>query len=266
MPTARRSRRSGKVRPPEDGCWPPKKSTSTSPEKLPRNTSGSVTSRPSRVWRMVPPTALAGASESTNCGTSLLLTRAFVKKPFTSTRPVTSTVRFATGAGAGGEGGVCAASGTATAASETSNVARISGSWRFRYDYSKLQRLERNREQAMRWIPLLLGVGWITAVQPGVAQGRVAGRVTLLEKGGKSPPDLGAAVVYLEGGGADGSFEIAPVPSGTWVVHAWHERSREVSQAVNVTTAGAAGIALQLDARGFRWTPHKNKYGKDYPT
>ena len=218
----------------------------------------------------------------------------------------------------------------------------------------------------MRWIPLLLGVGWITAVQPGVAQGRVAGRVTLLEKGGKSPPDLGAAVVYLEGGGADGaarpvtvdiamndkefvprvvvvptgsavrfqnhdpfdhnafsasgpnpfdlgqygrgeakawtftspglvrvfcnvhprmvafvqvmagryftqaaadgSFEIAAVPSGTWVVHAWHERSQEVSQAVNVTTAGAAGIALQLDARGFRWTPHKNKYGKDYPT
>src|SRR6058998_2241740 len=143
MPTARRSRTSGKVRPPEDGCWPPKKSRSTSPEKLPRNTSGSVTRRPSRVWRMEPPTALAGASESTNCGTSLLFTRAFVKKPFTSTRPVSSTVRLAAGAGA--EGGVCAASGRATAASETSNVARISCSWRFRYDYSKLQRLERNR-------------------------------------------------------------------------------------------------------------------------
>jgi len=27
-----------------------------------------------------------------------------------------------------------------------------------------------------------------------------------------------------------------------------------------------SGIELQLDARGFRWTPHKNKYGKDYPT
>jgi hypothetical protein len=94
------------------------------------------------------------------------LTRAFVKKPFTSTRPVSSTVRFAAGAGAGavGEGGVCAASGRATAASETSNVDRISGSWRFRYDYSKLQRLERNREQAMRRIPLLVGVGCITAV------------------------------------------------------------------------------------------------------
>src|SRR6266702_5503612 len=163
---------------------------------------------------MVPPIALADGSESANCGTSLLLTRAFVKKPFTSTRPLSSTVRWAAGAGAGagagggagagagGDGGVCAASGRATATSENSNVARISGSWRFRYDYSKLQRLERNREQAMRWIALLVGVGCITA-QRGIAQGRVAGRVTLLEKSGKSSPDLAAAVVYLEGGTAD---------------------------------------------------------------
>src|SRR5881628_3639673 len=320
---------------------------------------------------MVPPIALADGSESANCGTSLLLTRAFVKKALTSTSPVSSTVRFATGAGAGaggagGEGGVCAASGRATAASERSNVARISGSWRFRYDYSKLQRLERNREQAMRWIALLVGVGCITAVQRGIAQGRVAGRVTLLEKSGKSSPDLAAAVVYLEGGtaddaarpvtvdiaindkefvprvvvvplgstvrfpnhdpfdhnvfsasgpdpfdlgqygrgeaktwtftspglvrvfcnihprmvafvqvmagrhftqpAADGSFEITPVPPGTWVLHAWHERSPEITQTVSVTTAGASGIELALDARGFHWTPHKNKYGKDYPT
>src|SRR5437899_10050670 len=162
---------------------------------------------------MVPPSPLADGMESPNCGTSVLLTRAFVKRPFTGTRPVGWTVRLAAGggagggagagAGAGGDGGVCAASGRATAASETSNVARISGSWRFRYDYSKLQRLERNREQAMRWIALLVGVGCITAVQRGIAQGRVAGRVTLLEESGKSSPDLAAAVVYLEGGTAD---------------------------------------------------------------
>src|SRR5205823_1961278 len=65
---------------------------------------------------------------------------------------------------------------------------------------------------------------------------------------------------------ADGSFEITPVPPGTWVLHAWHERSPEITQTVSVTTAGASGIELALDARGFRWTPHKNKYGKDYPT
>src|SRR2546425_3745308 len=65
---------------------------------------------------------------------------------------------------------------------------------------------------------------------------------------------------------ADGSFEIAAVPPGTWMVHAWHERSAPVAQTVSVTPAGASGIELQLDARGFRWMPHKNKYGKDYPT
>ncbi len=218
----------------------------------------------------------------------------------------------------------------------------------------------------MRWIPLLVGVGCITAVRLGIAQGRVAGRVTLLERGGKSSPDLAAAVVYLEGeavdgaappvtvdiaindkefvprvvvvpvgstvrfpnhdpfdhnvfsasgpnpfdlgqygrgeaktwtftspglvrifcnvhprmvafvevmagrhftqAAADGSFEIAPVPPGTWLLHAWHERSPQVERTVSVTTAGASGIELQLDARGFRWMPHKNKYGKDYPT
>src|SRR2546425_11497391 len=96
---------------------------------------------------MVPPIALADGSESANCGTSLLLTRAFVKKPFTSTRPVSSTVRLA---GAGGDGGVCAASGRATATSENSNVARISCSWRVRYDYSKVERPARKRGQAQR--------------------------------------------------------------------------------------------------------------------
>lgn len=218
----------------------------------------------------------------------------------------------------------------------------------------------------MRWRALLVGVGCITAVQRGIAQGRVAGRVTLLEKGEKSSPDLGAAVVYLEGAdargtarpvtvdiaiddkefvprvvvvpvgstvrfqnhdpfdhnvfsaadlnpfdlgqygrgeirswtfaspglvrifcnvhprmvafvqvmagrhftqaAADGSFEIAAVAPGPWVLHAWHERSQEASRPVNVTADGASGIEIQLDARGFRWTPHKNKYGRDYPT
>src|SRR2546427_11623816 len=122
---------------------------------------------------MVPPIALADGSESANCGTSLLLTRAFVKKPFTSARPVSSTVRLAAGAGggAGGDGGVCAASGRATATNENSNVARISCSWRVRYDYSKLQSLQRNPGQAMRWVALLVGGGCITGVERGDAQG-----------------------------------------------------------------------------------------------
>jgi plastocyanin len=65
---------------------------------------------------------------------------------------------------------------------------------------------------------------------------------------------------------ADGGFEIADVPPGRYVLHVWHERSPQVTQEVLVTASGVSGIELQLDARGFHWVPHKNKYGKDYPT
>ena len=65
---------------------------------------------------------------------------------------------------------------------------------------------------------------------------------------------------------ADGSFSIDDVAPGRYVLHVWHERSPQVTQEVRVTGAGVSGIELQLDARGFHWVPHKNKYGKDYPT
>src|SRR5437899_3187580 len=204
----------------------------------------------------------------------------------------------------------------------------------------------------MRCMAVQVSVACITAVQLGIAQGGVAGRVTMLEKGGKSSPDLGAAVVYLEGdsadaaarpvtadiaindkeyvprvvvvpvgstvrfqnhdpfdhnvfsvsepspfdlgqygrgetrtwtftkpglvrvfcnvhprmvafvqvmagrhftqAAADGSFEITPVPPGTWVVHAWHERGQAASRGVSVPSSGADGIEVQHDARGIR--------------
>jgi plastocyanin len=243
----------------------------------------------------------------------------------------------------------------------TSSVARISGSWRFRYDYSKLQRLERNG-RAMRRIAVLVGVGCLAWAQAG---SRVTGRITMLEKGGQSSADLGAAVVYLDGApaaparpvsvdiaindkefvprvvvvpvgstvrflnhdpfdhnvfsasesnafdlgqygrgevkgwtftapglvrifcnvhprmvafvqvmasryfaqpSADGGFAIPDVVPGTYELHAWHERTPPATAEVRVTAAGASGIELELDARGFRWVPHKNKYGRAYPT
>ena len=215
----------------------------------------------------------------------------------------------------------------------------------------------------MRWIALLAGLSCI-AWQRGAAQGRVSGRIAVLEKKNKPSPDLGSAVVYLEGAGppappvtvqvaindkefvprvvvvplgstvrfpnhdpfdhnvfsasdpnqfdlgqygrgeakgrtftspglvrvfcnihprmvafvlvtanrlsaqpaADGTFVIDDVAPGAYTLHAWHERAPEVVRQVQVTAAGALGIELQLDARGFRWVPHKNKYGEDYPT
>ncbi len=65
----------------------------------------------------------------------------------------------------------------------------------------------------------------------------------------------------------DGSFAIDDVSPGRYTLHAWHERGPEVTRDFSVGGAGtAAGLEIQLDARGFRWVPHKNKYGRDYPT
>ena len=65
---------------------------------------------------------------------------------------------------------------------------------------------------------------------------------------------------------ADGSFRLGGVPPGRYTLHIWHERSAEVARAVTVGPGGVSDLAVELDARGFRWVAHKNKYGKDYPT
>jgi len=65
---------------------------------------------------------------------------------------------------------------------------------------------------------------------------------------------------------SDGSFAIADVAPGVYTLRVWHERSPQVVRELRVTAAGASEIELELDARGFHWAPHKNKYGKDYPT
>jgi len=68
--------------------------------------------------------------------------------------------------------------------------------------------------------------------------------------------------------GADGSFAITGVPAGHYSLHVWHPRvSQEVVQDVDVPATGLTlAQPVQLDARGFKWQPHKNKYGKPYPT
>ena len=63
----------------------------------------------------------------------------------------------------------------------------------------------------------------------------------------------------------DGSFVLAQVPPGRYLLHAWHERADEVTEPVEVPAGGLANVALQLDARGYRFKPHLNKYGQPYP-
>jgi plastocyanin len=66
---------------------------------------------------------------------------------------------------------------------------------------------------------------------------------------------------------ADGAFTLDSVPPGRYRLHVWHERvAAEVVKEITVTATGAVGgeVQVTLDARGYRWQPHKNKFGQEY--
>jgi plastocyanin len=65
--------------------------------------------------------------------------------------------------------------------------------------------------------------------------------------------------------GQDGSFTIENVPAGRHRLHVWHERIP--TEVVKEVTAGANGdLQIALNARGYKWQPHHNKFGRNYPT
>lgn len=70
---------------------------------------------------------------------------------------------------------------------------------------------------------------------------------------------------YFTQPSGDGSFLLPAVPPGHYILHAWHERALELTQPLDVPAAGLAGVAIELDARGYRFKPHLNKYGQPYP-
>jgi plastocyanin len=63
----------------------------------------------------------------------------------------------------------------------------------------------------------------------------------------------------------DGSFSMPPVPPGRYQLHAWHERSVELTRDLMVPVGGVDTLDLQLDARGYKFQPHMNKFGRPYP-
>jgi len=70
---------------------------------------------------------------------------------------------------------------------------------------------------------------------------------------------------YYAQPGTDGAFSIDSVPQGRYRLHVWHERIP--TEVVKDVTAGPGGdLQIALNARGYRWQPHRNKYGRNYPT
>src|ERR671910_2378148 len=83
-------------------------------------------------------------------------------------------------------------------------------------------------------------------------------------------PQMSALVLvrdnpYYSQPSSDGSFTIDGVPAGRYVLHAWHERAAEVSRDLTVPVQASETLSLQLDARGYKFKPHLNKFGRPYP-
>lgn len=64
----------------------------------------------------------------------------------------------------------------------------------------------------------------------------------------------------------DGTFTLAGVPPGRYRLHIWHERIPGVVTKDVTVGAGDAAVAIEVDAREYRWQQHTNKSGKRYPT
>jgi plastocyanin len=64
---------------------------------------------------------------------------------------------------------------------------------------------------------------------------------------------------------SDGSFTIPSVPPGRYVLHAWHERAPQTTRNLVVPADGIGDLELTLDARGYEFKPHLNKFGRPYP-
>jgi hypothetical protein len=83
-------------------------------------------------------------------------------------------------------------------------------------------------------------------------------------------PQMSALVVvrdnpYYSQPSSDGSFTVDAVPAGRYMLHAWHERAPEVSRELMVPVQAGDPVELQLDARGYKFKPHLNKFGRPYP-
>lgn len=69
---------------------------------------------------------------------------------------------------------------------------------------------------------------------------------------------------YFTQAGADGRFTLENIPAGQYKLNAWHDRTSLTTKDVTVPAAGLANVRAELDARGFKFVQHKNKFGQTY--
>ncbi len=88
-------------------------------------------------------------------------------------------------------------------------------------------------------------------------------------------PTMSAVIVVLKCpwfavSDAAGAFAVPDVPPGEYQLHVFHERAtpetlRALQHRVEVADAGLVLPAITISETGYLETPHKNKYGHDYP-
>jgi plastocyanin len=75
---------------------------------------------------------------------------------------------------------------------------------------------------------------------------------------------VGVATRHYTQPESDGSYRLEGVPPGSYTLRVWHERGGARSREVEIGAGGASGLDVQLDARGYRFVQHRNKFGQEY--
>jgi plastocyanin len=69
---------------------------------------------------------------------------------------------------------------------------------------------------------------------------------------------------YFTQAGADGRYNFQNIPAGQYRLNVWHDRTSLVTRDVTVPAAGLTNLRTDLDARGYKFVQHKNKFGQVY--
>lgn len=69
---------------------------------------------------------------------------------------------------------------------------------------------------------------------------------------------------YFTQAGADGRFTLENIPAGQYRLNVWHDRTALVTKELTVPATGLADVRADLDARGYKYVQHKNKFGQIY--